>query len=446
MSISGGILIGIIIIIRVAALNKLPKVCFLMLWAVVLLRLFIPVYLPVQLNIQPINGLINTINADNNTVSSQHNEYIQKADGSGLPLSGFLPENRLIGTLNNISPIILIWITGMILLFIFFAFIFVKSHRKLRFASLINDNTHIKNWLVENELLRKVTIMQSDQINTPLAVGFIKPRIVLPQRMDLNDKQLLDYVLMHEYCHIKRFDALWKIVIVFAVCVHWFNPLVWVMFFLLNRDLESSCDEQVVRRFGISQKSDYAYSIIGMSECSNRLLLHSAYNRKSSVLSMKKRIEAVMRIKEKSIVSIVVSAFLVYVFAIGALPVFITNNHDEEVLTESPITVSNYENQVESFEPDYTNDSTEIYLDKNDNADSYQTNTIIAESDNEGWTSIVRVEKLFSDDEPTITIFLPDGYEFCGNYDDVPEHLIWLVDETLSKYYKSYLDISASNN
>jgi len=92
--------------------------------------------------------------------------------------------------------------------------------------------------------------MQSDRITTPVAVGIIKPWIILPKFMDLNDTQLLRYVFTHEYYHIRRFDALWKMIFVFALCIHWFNPMVWVMFILACRDIELTCDEMVIRHFG----------------------------------------------------------------------------------------------------------------------------------------------------------------------------------------------------
>ena len=90
---------------------------------------------------------------------------------------------------------------------------------------------------------------------------------VEPQRRDgavpLVALTALRYVLEHEFVHIRRFDALWKLLLLAAACAHWFNPLVWVMYVLANRDLELSCDETVVRRFG-GARASYARVLIGM--------------------------------------------------------------------------------------------------------------------------------------------------------------------------------------
>lgn len=72
----------------------------------------------------------------------------------------------------------------------------------------------------------------------------------MPKSTDWSNEGTLRFVLEHEFVHVQRFDALSKLALIAAVCVHWFDPLVWVMYVLANRDLELSCDETVVHRFG----------------------------------------------------------------------------------------------------------------------------------------------------------------------------------------------------
>ena len=102
------------------------------------------------------------------------------------------------------------------------------------------------------------------RISSPLTFGVLRPVILLPKKTDWTDETALRYVLEHEFVHIQRFDVLSKLLLIAAVCVHRFNPLVWVMYVLANRDLELSCDETVLRRFGGDIRAAYARVLIRM--------------------------------------------------------------------------------------------------------------------------------------------------------------------------------------
>lgn len=102
------------------------------------------------------------------------------------------------------------------------------------------------------------------RISSPLTFGVLRPVILVPKKTDWTDETALRYVLEHEFVHIQRFDVLSKLLLIAAVCVHWFNPLVWVMYVLANRDLELSCDETVLRRFGGDIRAAYARVLIRM--------------------------------------------------------------------------------------------------------------------------------------------------------------------------------------
>ena len=106
------------------------------------------------------------------------------------------------------------------------------------------------------------------RISSPLTFGVLRPVILVPKKTDWTDETALRYVLEHEFVHIQRFDVLSKLLLIAAVCVHWFNPLVWVMYVLANRDLELSCDETVLRRFGGDIRAAYARVLIRMEAAS----------------------------------------------------------------------------------------------------------------------------------------------------------------------------------
>jgi beta-lactamase regulating signal transducer with metallopeptidase domain len=220
MSITAGLLIIAVIIIRAVALNKLPKKMFLVLWGVAVFRLLVPVSIPLPFNVPSIYDVLFPATVEQPVIENPLNT------GTTFPI--IMPEavGQVPETTQPFSIATTIWLLGMLAAFIFFAVVYFKNHRELRFAILIRDNDYLNKWLTEHKTKRSLSILQSDRITTPIAVGIFNPRIILPSSMALDDTQLLDYVLAHEYYHIKRHDALLKILFAFTLCVHWFNPLV----------------------------------------------------------------------------------------------------------------------------------------------------------------------------------------------------------------------------
>lgn len=92
------------------------------------------------------------------------------------------------------------------------------------------------------------------------------PRHFTAEATAWNSEETLHYLLAHELVHIKRFDIVTKIVLAVALCIHWFNPLVWVMYVLENRDIELSCDETVTQQFGENTRAVYAKVLISMEK------------------------------------------------------------------------------------------------------------------------------------------------------------------------------------
>jgi len=317
MSISAGLLITAIVVIRAVGLNRLPKGAFLALWAVAVFRLIVPVSLPWFAASQ--TQMPQTL--------TTFEDFLSNFAFIPIPSENALHSAR---QAFNIPWITIIWLFGMVVLMVFFVISWARSHNRLRFATAIHNNAYLDGWLSNNKLLRSITIMQSDAISTPITTGLLKPRIILPKNMDLADTQTLNHVLIHEYFHIKRFDALWKMLLVVIVCIHWFNPMVWVMLVLAGRDLELTCDEMVVRHFGkrkIDTKTAYATSIINMTERRSKVstLIYSGFSKNA----VAERIEAIMKIKRKTIIGTLVSTALVVGLSIGTLAVFASDNQTE---------------------------------------------------------------------------------------------------------------------
>lgn len=101
--------------------------------------------------------------------------------------------------------------------------------------------------------------IRSQKIQTPFVAGIFHPNIYLPEGLDQTQRQ---FVLEHENTHIRRFDHVIKPIAYLVCCIHWFNPLVWAAFWLMERDMESSCDEAVLRKIGYDKRKDYAKTLL----------------------------------------------------------------------------------------------------------------------------------------------------------------------------------------
>ncbi|WP_265442788.1 M56 family metallopeptidase [Acetivibrio straminisolvens] len=139
----------------------------------------------------------------------------------------------------------LVWISGVIALLVYSIFSYAKTKRKLETATLVEGN-----------------VFETDAIGTAFVCGFIRPRIYVPTDIRGAD---LSYILEHERTHIRRKDYLIKLIAFLALILHWFNPLMWLCFALMNRDMEMSCDESVLRRLGEGAKGGYSNSLLSMS-------------------------------------------------------------------------------------------------------------------------------------------------------------------------------------
>ncbi|WP_304507389.1 M56 family metallopeptidase [Anaerotignum sp.] len=309
MSLSGTVLIVAVIIIRALALYRLPKKTFLVLWGVVICRLCIPFSIPSHLSF--FTGI--------NLLKQTFSEMM-------IPDAAMMTNNVLLGTMHtvengatrvSISPIMLIWLTGVCACSLFFIVTYIKCCKEFQ-ASLPVENRAVYQWLWEQPMRRKVQIMQSDRIKAPLTYGIFHPVVLLPKTMDYMDETKLKYIFMHEFVHIRRFDNLTKLLLALVLCVYWFNPLVWVMYALANRDIELSCDETVLQKFGETMKSAYAMMLISMEEKKSRLSPMCSNFSKNVI---EERIMCIMKIKKVTMLSITMATILVA----GTATVFATS-------------------------------------------------------------------------------------------------------------------------
>lgn len=337
MSIAGAVMILAIVVIRALAVNRLPKKTFLALWGVVLLRLFIPFSLPSVVSIYSLMGWQRTSAGitENGTGGGFAGLFlgneatrIAQESASALPL--------------GISIWKIIWIAGMLICALVFITAYIRCFREFQ-MSLPVDNDMSQSWLKEHKLRRTISTRQSDRISSPLTFGVLHPVILMPKKTDWGNEDELKYVLEHEFVHIKRFDILSKLALIAAVCLHWFNPFVWIMYVLANRDIELCCDETVVCRFGRETRASYARVLISMEETKSGFVPLCSHFSKNAI---EERITAIMKTKKTTIISLVVALVLV----VGIVAIFATSAQKEE--TSNNATTANAVESGDAMEPD----------------------------------------------------------------------------------------------
>lgn len=292
-SLSSAILIVAVLVMRKLTLNQLPKRVFLALWAVVVCKLMVPVSLPSRFSVYT---LLNWALAKREEVLQSPPVYAS-AISEGEPM-----QSAVTGVLAGQ----LLWLGGAIIFALFFAISYCRCRREFE-TSLPVKNTFATRWLSENKLLRPLQIRQSDRIKGPLTYGVFKPVILLPKSIDFANEEELDCVLCHEMVHIRRYDALTKLILAAVLSVHWFNPLVWLMYNLANQDLELSCDEAVIKTIGESKKSLYARTLITMEEKKYGLPLHSHFSQNT----MEERILSIMNMKKLSLTGMMLTLTMI---------------------------------------------------------------------------------------------------------------------------------------
>lgn len=372
MSLYGAVLTLAVIAIRAVAINRLPKRTFIVLWCVVLVRLLIPFEIPCEFSVYSVLGdsakedgvekdsvvrvsLTGTRETENrqNAVEDRQSAVAEY----GQPESDLLSSNAALSeaeisdetnVVNKVDTVVwfVIWGIGAALCALYFVITYIRCHIEFG-MSLPVQNAFVEQWLElrraaqENVTVRnrgankpcklynalhlfhypamdRISVRVSDRINTPLTYGVSRPVILLPKQTAWEKTEQLEYILWHEYTHIRYGDNVLKIIMVAALCLHWFNPFVWAVYFLLNRDIELACDESVIRRCGVDYKATYANMLIGM-EAKRSGLMPLCNN--FSQNAIEERVRAIMKIKKISIGAVIFAAGLV----VGVTTAFATS-------------------------------------------------------------------------------------------------------------------------
>ena len=281
-------------------LKKAPKWINVLLWGIVAIRLICPFSFESTLSLIPsaetipLNIGMDTTPTINSGISAINNAVNPIISQSNTPMAG-ASVNLLQITIGIYEYI---WIFGMIALALYTAISYWRLRRKVDTAVRYKDN-----------------IFQSENVSFPFVLGIIKPRIYLPFKMN---GQYLEYVVAHEQAHICRKDHWWKPLGFLLLMIHWFNPLMWLAYVLLCRDIELACDEKVIKELGNEQRGDYTQALVA---CSVNRRMIAACPLAFGEVSVKERVKSVMNYKKPAFWIIILAVIACVIVAVC----FLTN-------------------------------------------------------------------------------------------------------------------------
>ena len=310
MSISASYIVLAVLLLRLL-LKKAPKWITVVLWGIVAVRLVCPFTIESVLSLIPsaetvspdimmdrtpeINTGIPIVNQVINPVIS--GSFTPDPGTSANPLQLWIPTFAVI------------WIVGMAALLIYTVISYVKVKRKIGTAVLLRDN-----------------IYQSENVVSPFVLGFIKPKVYLPFNMNEKD---MEHVVAHEMAHIRRKDHLWKPLGFLLLTLHWFNPLMWLGYVLLCRDIELACDEKVIKELDHDARADYSQALL---TCSVNRRMIAACPLAFGEVGVKDRVKSVLNYKKPAFWIIIVAV----VACVAVAVCFLTNPPQKDDDSMSP--------------------------------------------------------------------------------------------------------------
>ena len=332
MSISASYLVLVVLALRVL-LKKAPKWVCVLLWGLVAVRLVCPFSVESALSLIPssqtipdtvLTGPSFDVQTGINPVDTQVNEYLVDHYFEGVTV----PVDNGVNTVTILSAV---WLIGMGALLIYTTVSCLILRRKVATAIILKDN-----------------IFQSENVGSPFVFGIFRPRIYLPFGLD---EESATHVIAHERAHIRRKDHWWKPLGFLLLTIHWFNPLMWLGYTLLCRDIELACDEKVIKELGSEQRADYTQALL---DCSVGRRMIAACPLAFGEVGVKERVRSVMHYKKPAFWLILLALVVCGVVAVCFLtnPVeTVTNPWVQEYLPDAETGVDKEE--YESISPDF---------------------------------------------------------------------------------------------
>ena len=299
MSISASWVVVAVLALRFC-LKKAPKWVNVLLWGIVAARMVFP------FSIESVLSLIPSAETISPTIMMEQSPSVQ----TGVPALNHVINPVISGSFTpapgaSANPLQIwipvlagIWLFGIVALFLYSAVSYWCLRRKVCEAVILRGN-----------------IYQSEKVCSPFVLGIIRPKIYLPYHMDSRE---VGHVIAHEQTHIRRKDHWWKPLGFLLLTIHWFNPLMWLSYILLCRDIELACDEKVIGKMGNAQRADYTQALVA---CSVDRRLIAACPLAFGEIGVKERVKSVMNYKKPAFWIVLASVIVCAVIAVC----FLTN-------------------------------------------------------------------------------------------------------------------------
>ena len=324
MSISASWLVAAVLILRLV-LKKAPKWVNVLLWGIVAVRLICPFSFESALSLIPsaetfpekiISGPSFDVQTGITPIDNRINDYLGDRYFEGVTV----PTNNG----NNVMTILtIVWIIGILLLATYTVISYWRLNREIDTAVRYKDN-----------------IFQSENVSSPFVLGIINPRIYLPFSMNEQD---MEHVVAHEQAHICRKDHWWKPLGFLLLTIHWFNPLMWLAYVLLCRDIELACDEKVIKGLSNEQRADYTQALVA---CSVNRRMIAACPLAFGEVGVKERVKSVMNYKKPAFWVIILAVIACVIVAVC----FLTNPKQDSYTLRIVVPAGSQEEFVYSHE------------------------------------------------------------------------------------------------
>ena len=253
MSLTASVVILFVLAARFL-LRKAPKIFSYTLWAVVLFRLLCPVAFtsPVSLlelfhtPVDESQGIISTVTYIHvNVANSTQQGNVNPVPNIQKKVNNPQQEEQTLAEADRRTIAARIWLMGLLMMVTYSLVQYALLRRRLIGSVCLRKNYYL-----------------TDHIDTPFVMGIFRPRIYLPSDIPVRERC---FIIAHERHHIRRGDNLIKLAAYAALCIHWFNPLVWVAFVLAGKDMEMSCDEAVIQKLGAHIRADYSATLLRLA-------------------------------------------------------------------------------------------------------------------------------------------------------------------------------------
>lgn len=335
MSVMGAVLIGFVTILKKILGHWLSPGCYLFLWLAVGIRLLVPVTIVSPFSVY---------------------QFLQLQDGMPTMASGNVAASHMV---SGTEPMVLspmtepamfpwlsvLWIVGAICVFLQFVFRHWQNRKRYRTSLPVRD-AFVTAWQAKHPLGRKYQIRQSQLIDTPLAYGIVNPVILLPSNRTKNEAAM-EFILLHEWHHIRHWDAFWQWMLVILCSLYWFHPAVWWMCLLCRQELELFCDCAVSGSLRKEQRRAYAQLLLEQAGRSRQMPLFSQFG-SVGYHQMEERVRIIMkqkRVRWKPILATLVllcaGGLCFATSAIGAMPPNVGEQTEAVVTMAWPVQAEN---------------------------------------------------------------------------------------------------------